>query len=233
MDAETDTLIGVTEIHIQCVAYLVEMKSEVNMFDYRGLCVGQMKVEILPCDENGNLISTYVDAPEELIGKRVDFLVCLTQVKGLPKRFSDVYAQYSVLGAETKSTPSGKSVNVDLDHSYQVTIQSCTQKELNILANKPIRVQLRGKQKPGKGKPLNGGTTTKEIIKMKKKVVKKSKKMMVSIDSMKTVADNMLVQTKLKLLSERIEKIKALCLSEESKGLDVVSIQALLSGVSH
>jgi len=234
---DTECLIGVTEVYIQCVTYLVEMKSEVNIVDYRGVRVGQIQVEILPSDENGNLLpeNLLVDSPSELIGKRIDFKIVLKKGKDLPERFSEVSARYSLFTYEDIRTPPvSQSANVNFDHTFHVTVNECTQKHLDFLSARPVRVQIWGKQKAGECHPVNRaaakGLSTKMIMRQVRKTVKKSSKQpncSTTSDSMWQVAENVLNQKKILHLHAKLERIRSLCLTEEANGKDVVSIMGL------
>lgn len=91
-DPNAETLIGSVQVYLQPLAYMVEMKEQLELLDYKGKDVGIINIEIVPCSQNGKefaeLDDTFVDSPSELIGKDLHFVVKINNCRGLPSRFT-------------------------------------------------------------------------------------------------------------------------------------------------
>lgn len=74
------------------MAFQVELKEQLEVIDYKGSVVGIINVEIVPCASDGRELSetddAYVDAPSELVGKDIHFVVKIHGCRGLPARFT-------------------------------------------------------------------------------------------------------------------------------------------------
>lgn len=91
-DPRTEVLIGIVQVFLQPLAFQVELKEQLEVIDYKGSEVGIINVEIVPCSSDGRELSemddAYVDAPSELIGKNINFVVKIHGCRGLPSRFT-------------------------------------------------------------------------------------------------------------------------------------------------
>lgn len=91
-DPDTLCLIGSTQVFLQPLAYLVEIKEQLDLIDYRRTEVGIVNVEIVPCRPDGREYSdpdeVFVDSPTELLGKDVFFIFKINGCRGLPARFT-------------------------------------------------------------------------------------------------------------------------------------------------
>lgn len=91
-DPSTDCLIGSAQVFLQPMAYLVEIKEQSELIDYRQAEVGIVNVEILPCSPTGKEYTeqddVFVDSPSELMGKDLHFVFKIHGCRGLPARFT-------------------------------------------------------------------------------------------------------------------------------------------------
>lgn len=91
-DPGTECLIGSTQVFLQPLAYLVEVKEQPELIDYRRTEVGIVNVEIIPCNAAGKEYSeqddVFVDSPSELLGKDLFFVFKIHGCRGLPARFT-------------------------------------------------------------------------------------------------------------------------------------------------
>eukprot|EP00795_Rhopilema_esculentum_P014434 gene14434-5491_t len=234
---ETECLIGTAEVYLKCVAYMIELEEQLNVVDYQGAEAGHLNVSVIPVDKDGGPVpedACYVETPDQLEGKRIDFKIDIESAVGLPKRFNEVYCKYDVFTYENvKSEAFSGSRNPEFKFSKQITIDKCSKKVLDFLAEKPVIVQIWGKQKSECKKPVNKaakeGQTTKEI--MAARILKKgflaqtqSTKPVHGPDSAKRVAENMLMKRQLEKLQSRLNQIKELCDKAEKDGGTTVSI---------
>ena len=65
-------------IFFQPIAYMVEMKEQLDVTDVKGNKIGVMNVEIAPCNDKGREYTEaddmFVDSPEDLVKKNVNFV---------------------------------------------------------------------------------------------------------------------------------------------------------------
>lgn len=77
---------------MQPLAFQVELREQLEIIDFKGSDVGIINVEIVPCTKNGKELGenddAYVDAPSELIGRDIYFVVKIHGCRGLPSRFT-------------------------------------------------------------------------------------------------------------------------------------------------
>ena len=95
--------------------------------------MGKLEVNIMPVDEDGESeVSEDIipEEPEDLIGKRIDFIVEIKQATKLPKNFCrDVYCEYKFfLSDEIYQSAKilGKDENPQFDFRHHHTIEYCT-----------------------------------------------------------------------------------------------------------
>lgn len=97
---EDPVQIGTSSLYLKSLAYLIEMKSQLEIIDLRGNEVGLLNVELVPCDEQGHAFTEYsylwIDNPQDLIGKDLHFYFKILSARGLPPRFTDIQCRYKV-----------------------------------------------------------------------------------------------------------------------------------------
>lgn len=91
-DPKTEVLVGIVQVYLQPLAFLVELKEQLEILDFKGAEIGIINIEIVPCTSDGRELSelddAYVDTPSELIGKDVCFVFKIHGCRGLPPRFT-------------------------------------------------------------------------------------------------------------------------------------------------
>lgn len=91
-DPDIECLIGTAQVFLQPLAYLIEVKEQLDLIDYKRTEVGIISVEIAPCTPDGkehnDQEDLFVDSPSELVGKDVHFLFKIYGCRGLPARFT-------------------------------------------------------------------------------------------------------------------------------------------------
>lgn len=77
---------------LQPLAFLVEIKEQLDLVDYRGNEAGIVNVEVTVCNENGQEYTEhddiFLDSPQEMIGRDLRFNFKIHGCRGLPARFT-------------------------------------------------------------------------------------------------------------------------------------------------
>ncbi|KAL8616438.1 hypothetical protein ACOMHN_041041 [Nucella lapillus] len=127
-DYEAEFHIGSVKIWLKSVAYMIEMKEQLDITNFSGQEVGLLNVEIIPCDEKGKEYTdaddVFVEDPEQLRGKNLHFVVKIVSARGLPNRFTDVYAKFLVYleTAYNQTTAIKNTSNPDFNFSKCCTV---------------------------------------------------------------------------------------------------------------
>lgn len=91
-DLNQEVEIGTAQVFLQPIAYMVEMKEQLEVVDLKGNKIGIMNVEVAPCDEKGKEYSEaddmFVDSPDDLVGTKVNFIFKLLNCRGLPNKYT-------------------------------------------------------------------------------------------------------------------------------------------------
>lgn len=86
--------IGIGNVYLKSIAYRLPLKSQIEIVDIRGAEVGLLNIELIPCDSNGTELGEQSDAwlnhPDNLVGKELQFAMKIVNARGLPPRFHDV-----------------------------------------------------------------------------------------------------------------------------------------------
>lgn len=95
--------------------------------------MGKLEVNLIPVDEDGESEvqeDMIPEEPEDLIGKRIDFVIEIKQARELPKNFCrDVYCEYKFfLSDEVYQSAKilGKDEHPHFDYRHHHTIEYCT-----------------------------------------------------------------------------------------------------------
>ncbi|XP_062578631.1 kinesin-like protein KIF28P isoform X1 [Saccostrea cucullata] len=156
-DINAEFHIGSVKIWLQSTSYMISMKEQLDVIDYRGYEVGKVNIELVPCDKSGKEISedeVFVEDPSELIGKDVFFKLKLENAMGLPSKFTDLYAKY-IFNHEQKPYETKKlsnTINPQWKFNQVHGFAKCTADDLEFLKDGAIMLQVWGKQKPPKEK---------------------------------------------------------------------------------
>ena len=99
-DPEEPIHIGNALLKLESLGYLLDNPHEAQIMgqDIPGN-VGKIHLNIIPTDENGSKEipeEMEPEEPEDLLGKRVHFDICVDSIKGLPKEASNnVFVKYA------------------------------------------------------------------------------------------------------------------------------------------
>ncbi|KAL1479247.1 hypothetical protein MTO96_052004, partial [Rhipicephalus appendiculatus] len=114
-DPNTEVRIGTVQVYLQPLAYMVDLKEQLEIINFKGEEVGIINVEMVPCSESGHEYTehdnVFLDSPGELVGRDLNFVVRILHCRSLPKRFtlveylSDSYVAISVWGIQVIPVP--------------------------------------------------------------------------------------------------------------------------------
>jgi len=180
-DVNTEVNIGSVQVFLQPIAYMVEMKEQLEVTDLKGNKIGLMNIEVAPCNKKGREYTEkddkFVDSPDELIGKDVHFLFKIINCRGLPNKYTDVYCKYKVYLDEKDSSTEKISLtaNPDFNHKKQFDFNPATRQLIDYLNNGSVMVQIMGKQYIRKSAvAAKKGLSTKEMLKSDRSVISKT-----------------------------------------------------------
>ncbi|KAI1292656.1 Kinesin-like protein KIF28P [Halotydeus destructor] len=166
-EPDAESLIGSCHLYLQPLAFMVEIKEQLELMDFRGVEVGVLNVEMVPCNGQGQEYDetddVYVDSPSELIGKEVHFVVKVTAARGLPARFTDVYAKYRMFldKDDTRTETISDTSNPDFNHRKVFSFRPATQQLIDYLKDSSVVIQIWGKQMSRGGESKISGRVTK------------------------------------------------------------------------
>ena len=180
-DLNQEITIGTVQVFLQPIAYMVEMKEQLNITDMKGNKIGVMNVEVAPCDSTGREYNEaedmFVDSPDELVGKEINFVFKLVNCRGLPNKYTDVHCKYRVyLDEETHSTEKiSLTANPDFNHSKVFKFSTASRQLVDYLNNHSVMVKIMGKQFIRKSAVASKrGLTTKDMLKSDRGVFSKT-----------------------------------------------------------
>lgn len=166
-DPKADFHIGSVKMWLQSISYMLESSEILDITDFKGTPVGKMNIGVFPCDPKGKEYTEkddkFVENPDSLVGKNIDFKVKILNARGMPNRFTDVYCKYRVYLEEkyTQTKAIKDTTNPDFNHERVVSFPG-TQESVDFLKTGAFIVQLWGKQKDHKPK---GGHKKDNLIK--------------------------------------------------------------------
>jgi|Transcript_2891 hypothetical protein len=140
-------LIGETDVWLNALANMVEFAADTSILSVFGQVQGKMHVEINPCDRNGNTgpwddeeddLDPFVDDPNDLLGKDIEFEVKISNVtldqkllgvNGVPK-FDHCFVRYKFdpddddekSWSKTKELSTGFSLPFDYSNKHKVRV---------------------------------------------------------------------------------------------------------------
>lgn len=156
-DINAEFHIGSVKIWLQSTSYMIPMKEQLDVIDYRGYEVGKVNIELVPCNKSGKELAedeVFVENPSELEGKEAYFKLKLENALGLPSRFTDLYAKY-IFNHEPKPFETkklGNTINPQWAFNQVHGFAKATAEDLTFLKDGAIMLQVWGKQKPPKEK---------------------------------------------------------------------------------
>ncbi|PVD36027.1 hypothetical protein C0Q70_02997 [Pomacea canaliculata] len=100
-DIEEEHHIGSAKLWLKPLSYMIETKEQLEIANFSGQEVGLLNVEAIPCDSKGKEFTDsddkFIEDPEALRGQSISFVVKIVSARGLPNRFTDMYAKFKAL----------------------------------------------------------------------------------------------------------------------------------------
>lgn len=155
--------VGHSNILMKSLTYIIENDFYADILDMTGSVVGELAVELIPCDESGDpdgvfdMLNIPLDAdtdflenPPDLVGKKFCFKLKITGAKGLnPNRCEDAYCRYRLpidsQWYETNIFPE-KNVNPNWNYERLVVVDSVSPAFQDWLNNNMLKVEVFAKQ---------------------------------------------------------------------------------------
>ncbi|KAF0296590.1 Kinesin-like protein KIF28P [Amphibalanus amphitrite] len=180
---DTEVMIGVCQVVLQPLAFQVELKDQVEISNYKGAEVGVLNLEVVPCDASGKEYKEeddrFVDSPDMLIGKDVNFVVKINSARGLPKSYMDVYCKYKVyLEDDHKTKMVSDTTNPDFNDKKIFKFPTATKQFVDYLHNSTMAIQLWGKYRLRNLSGSIKNLTTKDIMKTDRGVFSRTANLM-------------------------------------------------------
>jgi len=130
---------------------MVPLQENVGFFDYKKNLAGTLNVEMLPCDENGqifkNLEEVIIQNPEKDL-KKLHFLLKINNVRCMSPKYRNIYCQFKTHGSSGyfKTTAGKDTNNPDIDFKQLISYNSIDKNLIKAFAN-PLFIQVYGAQK--------------------------------------------------------------------------------------
>ncbi|RWS14549.1 kinesin-like protein KIF28P, partial [Dinothrombium tinctorium] len=244
-DANTVSRIGCVQVFLQPLAFMVELKEQLEIIDYKGKEVGLINLEFVPCASNGKefteLDDTFVDSPSELIGKDVHFVIKINNCRGLPSRFTDVFCAYKVFldQVETRTEIISDTSNPDFNHKKMFSFTPATQQLIDYLKDESLLIQVFGKQTVTRSNSKQSGRVTKQM--MQEELLNQANNLMqgfrmngrnVDPNKQSVIVELLLMKKQQARQHQKLENVRKLIKASEKANKRVVSIQVLKDLIS-
>ena len=138
------------------------------------------QIEVAPCNSKGREYTEkddmFVDTPDELVGKEINFLFKIVNCRGLPNKYTDVHCRYRCYLDENDNETDRISLtaNPDFNHSYLFKFNPATRQLVDYMNNGSIIIHIMGKQYIRKSAvAAKKGMTTKDMLKQDRGVFSK------------------------------------------------------------
>jgi len=243
-DVNTEVNIGTVQVFLQPIAYMVEMKEQLEITDIKGNKIGVINLEVAPCNKKGKEYTEaddkFVDSPDELVGKDVFFIFKIVNCRGLPNKYTDVHCKYRVYLEEEDTLTEKISLtsNPDFNHRKQFSFAPATRQLVDYLNNGSIHVQIVGKQYIRKSAVASRKQlTTKEMLKSDRSIVKTANLMngfqmngrVVDPQKQSIVVELLLMKKTQARLQQRCDNLKKMMEKADGMGRHGVSTKVIKS----
>ncbi|XP_077485277.1 kinesin-like protein KIF28 [Amblyomma americanum] len=151
-DPNAEVRIGTVQVYLQPLAYMVDLKEQLEIINFKGEEVGILNVEMVPCSESGREYTeednVYLDSPGELVGRDFNFVVRILHCRALPKRFSDIRCKYRMFKDQEDTATervSGTS-DPDFNHTKTFSYRPATVELVEYLSDSYVAISVWGVQ---------------------------------------------------------------------------------------
>ncbi|CAN8014787.1 unnamed protein product, partial [Ixodes persulcatus] len=124
-DPYSEVRIGTVQVYLQPLAYMVELKEQLEIINFKGEDAGILNVEMIPCSETGREYSeednVFLDSPGDLVGRDLHFVVRIVHCRAIPERFTDIRCKYRMFRDQEDTVTEAVSGTSDPDFNHQRT----------------------------------------------------------------------------------------------------------------
>lgn len=234
--ADSEIVIGHSQVYLQSLAYGIEVDEMLPITDYKGLEVGHIKVEIIPCNADGVLMDedsdNFVECPEEMIGKPLAFKIKIEYARGIAAKVSkDVFGRYKFyLDTESQLTKATDGPNPDFQFEHLVKVDQATDQFIKYLENEYLTIEVVGHQKESSSDASKAQLTTGQLMmqrnaKLSATAVESSQ--LDATERYKLHSDRMVIERRLQRQSKKYLAMVALVKKAQKDGADAVPTEAL------
>jgi hypothetical protein len=144
-EKESSTILGYSFFKLESVAYLMSNESNVGIINPSGIVVGNLTMDIIPIDENGNEFEEIPDDPFILIGQSLKYKIVFKSLKNLPKNFcKNLCIEYKCFYNE--NIVKTKCYNIENNNNYEnLEINESFEHEIDFLSKEDIEYFLNEK----------------------------------------------------------------------------------------
>ncbi|CAD5124283.1 DgyrCDS12576 [Dimorphilus gyrociliatus] len=169
-DPNNPYLIGTAHVHMMAVAYNFHTDETFLITDYRGIDQGQLSCKLLITSKNGKVLSdkeldeiAIEDPSRDLVGCCLNFKLEIPCVRGINKKYSQVYCAYQFYIDDKKEQTRevGGTINPDFNFSKAYAFDPATPQLVQYLEQETLVIEVWGRQKSSDGN--NSGLSTREL----------------------------------------------------------------------
>ncbi|XP_075749316.1 kinesin-like protein KIF28 [Rhipicephalus microplus] len=151
-DPNTEVRIGTVQVYLQPLAYMVDLKEQLEIINFKGEEVGIINVEMVPCSETGHEYTehdnVFLDSPGDLVGRDLNFVVRILHCRSLPKRFTDIRCKYRMFKDQEDTVTEAVSGTSDPDfnHTKNFSYRPATVELVEYLSDSYVAISVWGIQ---------------------------------------------------------------------------------------
>ena len=150
-DTQEPTIIGEGYFRLEPLAYLIDNPCTIDLIGSNYEPHGQLEVDVIPIDQDGSSEINEDDLPEmpeDLLNRRIDFLISIQKAKSLPGNFcKDVFVEYQLYLEDTKyrtAVVEGKNRNPEFNYQFHHTQELVTESFLSYIKDQVLTFRVLG-----------------------------------------------------------------------------------------
>ncbi|KAH9368829.1 hypothetical protein HPB48_004328 [Haemaphysalis longicornis] len=151
-DPNSEVRIGTVQVYLQPLAYMVDLKEQLEIINFKGQEAGILNVEMIPCSDSGREYTeednVYLDSPGELVGRDLNFVVRILHCRSLPKRFTDIRCKYRMFKdkEDTVTEAVSGTSDPDFNHTKTFSYRPATVELVEYLSDSYVAISVWGVQ---------------------------------------------------------------------------------------
>ena len=145
-DEPKSSLIGYAFYKLEPLAYLMGNPTTSSIISPNGMCMGNLTVDVIPHDEDGNEYDEIPEDPSELIGQPLNFRVYVKECRELPENFcKGVQVEYNAfhdnMTYKTKIMEE-KTRNPMIEENFDHHIEYLTRDDIDYLVKEKVKLNF-------------------------------------------------------------------------------------------